>query len=310
MESVTVRHAAIVKITIGKITECVKFLLYDHPSAVILGLDIMLRFHLRVDCFELKQYDSSAIEHTIQLFSQQKGESAVKLVTGTPFKSAKLIEKNQSVLCEYNKRSGVIFGGNCHTHLSIAMPITPHLYCPTLLLQLNINSQVKEFPAKHPIEPSTSPYPILEVMVDKKTDGKNPHEDVLNEKANCTSDASHFATEDRAVVLVPSGKYSGKLQSSRTLKWNLMKCEEEINSDRLIQYKFNCDELYIYYYLPRPKIARCPQIDRLDAVLQIEKQQLDATELNPVLLTGRPLKAVAYFVHSRPDAALVSETSA
>ncbi|KAH9405557.1 hypothetical protein TYRP_001411 [Tyrophagus putrescentiae] len=125
MGSVTVRHAAIVKITIGKITECVKFLLYDHPSAVILGLDIMLRFHLRVDCFELKQYDSSAIEPHIQLFSQQKGESAVKL------------------------------------H---AMPITPHLYCPTLLLQLNINSQVKEFPAKHPIEPSTSPYPILEVM--------------------------------------------------------------------------------------------------------------------------------------------------
>ncbi|KAH9405556.1 hypothetical protein TYRP_001410 [Tyrophagus putrescentiae] len=138
---------------------------------------------------------------------------------------------------------------------------------------------------------------------------------VLNEKTNCTSDASHLATEDRAVVLVPSGKYPGNLQSSRTLKWNLMKCEEEINSDRLIQYKFNCDELYIYCYLPKPKIVRRPQIDCPNArnnnwTLSTSKNLSAETELNPVLPTGRPLKAVAQCVHSRPDAVLVSETSA
>ncbi|KAH9401471.1 hypothetical protein TYRP_016859 [Tyrophagus putrescentiae] len=194
MGSVTIRHIAKAKITIGKITDYVTFLLYDHPSAVILGLDIILKFQLRMDYFELKQFDLSATEYTLQLFSQQKGKSAVEPVTSTLPKVAKLIEKNQPVPCEYNKRCGENSGGRCHVHQNIATPVTlhpyrttPHIYNTTPPLQQNINSKAKEFPAEHLIAPFTSPYVFPVVMVDKGTDEKkfclcdNPTK--LNEKS-------------------------------------------------------------------------------------------------------------------------------
>ena len=69
--SVAIRHAVKAKVKIGKFTKYVKFLLYDHPSTVILGLDIMLKFHLRMDYFELEQFDPSTAEWcTLQLFAQ------------------------------------------------------------------------------------------------------------------------------------------------------------------------------------------------------------------------------------------------
>ncbi|KAH9407065.1 hypothetical protein TYRP_013337 [Tyrophagus putrescentiae] len=101
---------------------------------------------------------------------------------------------------------------------------------------------------------------------------------MLNEKTNCTSDISHPATEDRAVVLVPSGDSRCNLHSDRTLKWNLVECGEEINSDRIIQYKLNGDDLYIYCYLHQLKLASQPQINCPNAVIRFNKHQQFAVD--------------------------------
>lgn len=191
--SVSIKHAVKAKVTIGKYTEYVKFLLYDHPTTIILGLDIMLKFYLRFDYFELKQFDpSNAKWYTVQLFSRRKGNCAVRLVTSTLPEVATLIERNKIVFYEFNKRIGVIASEKCHIRLTTAIPITLRPYRTTPPAQHNMDVQVEDFLAKGLIAPSTSPYSFPVVMVDKKDEGKKTRLCVNYIKLNEVTLSEHF----------------------------------------------------------------------------------------------------------------------
>ncbi len=124
---------------------------------------------------------------------------------------------------------------------------------------------------------------------------------MIDEKNNCTNDITHPATEDRAVVLLPSRDHQCNLHANRTLKWKLIDCGEDVNSDRLIQYKLNRDELHIYCFPHKLQLDNKPPFACPNAVICLDKHQQFSVDGRRYITNAQTFNTQTHFGFSVSD---------
>ena len=124
---------------------------------------------------------------------------------------------------------------------------------------------------------------------------------MIDEKNNCTNDITHPATEDRTVVLLPSRDHQCNLHANKTLKWKLIDCGEDVNSDRLIQYKLNRDELDIYCFPHKLQLDNKPPFACPNAVIRLDKHQQFSVDGRRCITNAQTFNTQTHFGFSVSD---------